>query len=167
MGSNAVSLLVNLSDRDLGPDERGSASTAVVSLDDRRSKPAWEREIVSTLCRYLELPNNWDSYGGKPLRHETGMFALQVLSSVMNSSVPLPSVVPVSSGGVQFEWHQNGLDIELYIAAPYDCELSVFDHTTNGPQQTITLTTDLSPLMEHIRRLLDYNRHLQVQAHGG
>jgi hypothetical protein len=157
-----MSVVRNLSDRDMRPQfepEMGeSASAAVVNLNSRRGTPAWEREIVSTLCRYLELPTGWDSYGGRPLRYDTGMFALQVLSSIMTESIPLPSVVPVGCGGVQFEWHQNGLDVELYIAAPYDCELSVYDHLTDGPQQVIPITDDFAVLIEFIRQLADFNR---------
>jgi hypothetical protein len=162
----------NLSDQDLqfpgSRDVSEAASSAVVSLDMRRGKPAWERDIVATLCRFLELPDGWDSYAGKPLRHDTGMFALQVLSSIMNESVPLPSIVPVASGGVQFEWHQNQLDIELFIAAPYECELSVYDHLAAGTTPIIIpLRTDLRPLSYYVKQLTDFNRHLINQAHAG
>lgn len=164
-----MNALFNLTDADLRPAEQpnigDTASSTVVSLDSRRGKAAWERELVATLCRYLELPSNWDSYGGKPLRHDTGMFALQVLSRIMNESIPLPSIVPMSSGGVQFEWHQNGLDIELFIAAPYESELFVYDHDSGKPPETIELKTDLSVLGEQVNRLVDFNRHLPTGAH--
>jgi len=101
------------------------------------------------------------------LRLDTGMFALQVLNSIMSESIPVPSIVPVGSGGVQFEWHQNGLDIELFIAAPYECELSVYDHTTGAPQETFPLTSDFALLDKHVRRLVDFNRHLYNQVHAG
>jgi hypothetical protein len=163
-----MNTLRNLTDADVQAAEQrnlGDTASTVVTLDSRRGKPAWEREIVATLCRYLELPPNWDSYGGKPLRHDTGMFALQVLSSIMSESVPVPSIVPVSSGGVQFEWHQNGLDIELYVAAPFECELSVHDHNSDAPPIMIPLKTDFSALSEQVRRLVDFNRHLRTHAH--
>lgn len=176
--------LQNLSDRDLefedSPEVSEAASTVVSLLDARRRKPAsaagivhdtrsrkpaWEKEVVSALCRFLELPEGWDSYGGKPLRHDTGMFALQVLSDVMSESVPSPFVVPVSTGGVQFEWHQNDLDIELYIAAPYDSELSVHD-LTSGEREVIRLTADFGALIRHLQRLINFNRPLP-RAHAG
>jgi hypothetical protein len=163
-------MLRNLSDQDLQPTEfpeaSGGASNAVISLDARRARPIWEREIVAALLRFISFPQDWDSYDGMPLRHDTGMFALQVLSGVMNDAIPLPSIVPVSGGGVQFEWHQNNLDIELYVAAPYECELSVHDHVANT-QATFQLKTDLGPLAQTIRLLVDFNRHLNNQAHAG
>ena len=161
--------LRNLSDRDLEfedfPEVSEAASTAVVNLDARRRKPTWEKEVEAALRRFLELPEGWDSYGGKPLRHETGMFALQVLSGVMSESMPSPFVVPISTGGVQFEWHQNNLDIELYIAAPYDSELSVHD-LVSGAREVIPLKADFAPLNQYVQRLIDFNRHLP-RAHAG
>ena len=155
----------NLSDQDIvletDGDANGSTSNVVVSLDGRRTKQSWEKEIVSALCRLVEQPHGWDSYQGKPLNLDTGMFALKVLSSVMTEGIPLPSVVPIASGGVQFEWHQNGMDIELYVAGPYDCELSVHDHTNNGQLEIISLKSDLSPLAACIKSLVHYNRHLR------
>lgn len=140
----------------------------VISLDARRGKSAWEREVLSVICRYTELPQGWDSYNGKPLRLDTGMFALQVLSSVMTEGTPVPSMVPVSSGGVQIEWHRNGLDIELYIAAPFDGELSIFDHRAANVPPTVTpFKSDLSVLREQVGRLVAFNRHLAPQAHAG
>jgi hypothetical protein len=140
----------------------------VINLDSRRSKPAWERDALATICRYAELPNGWDSYAGKPLRLDTGMFALQVLSSVMSESTPIPSLIPVASGGVQIEWHRNGLDIELYIAAPLEGELSVYDHLdAQAGVKVLPLKADLSALREHVGRLVDFNRHIGPKAHAG
>jgi hypothetical protein len=158
--SDAASTVVSLDAH-----RRKSASTAVVGLGAHSGSPAWEKEIVAALCRFLELPKGWDSYGGKPLRHDTGMFALQVLSDVMSESVPSPFVVPVSTGGVQFEWHQNDLDIELYIAAPYDSELTVHD-LTSGEREVIPLIADFAPLSHHVQRLIDFKRRLP-RAHVG
>lgn len=157
----------NLSDRDLSRSEPQPSSNTVVSLDTRRVKPEWERDVVAALVRYSQLSENWDSYGGKPLRSDTGMFALQVLSGVMSEFIPTPSVVPISTGGVQFEWHQNDLDIELYIAAPNDSELTVIDHVNGSKVEVIHIRTDLSPIGESIAKLVDYNRHIGPLANAG
>jgi hypothetical protein len=157
--SEAASTVISL-----GAHRRKPASRAAVGLG-RSGTPAWEKEVVAALCRFLELPKGWDSYGGKPLRHDTGMFALQVLSDVISEAVPSPFVVPVATGGVQFEWHQNDLDIELYIAAPYDSELTVHD-LKSGKREVIPLTADFTPLSHHLQKLIDFNRPLP-RAHAG
>src|SRR5215472_12898917 len=59
------------------------------------SRPSWQPEVVAKLCRLARLPVGWDSYQGQPLRLETGMFALLMLSSVMRKDTPMPHIIPV------------------------------------------------------------------------
>ena len=84
--------------------------------------PNWHRDALSKVISLVELPENWDGYGSEPLRHDTAMFALQVLSAVMQPRTPMPEIVP-SAGGVQFEWHERGIDLELHVTAPYEWEI--------------------------------------------
>jgi hypothetical protein len=144
----------------------GATSSNVTPLDARRRNPPWQNSVVNTLCRFLELPVGWDSYNGRPLRHDTGMFTLQLLNSVLLASTPAPHIVPIANGGVQAEWHQNHLDVELYISAPYACELTVIDHLQNT-SETVSLTTNFDRLSAALKTLVDYNRHLQPVAHAG
>ena len=44
-------------------------------------------------------------------------FADTWLRSIMEPSMPLPSIVPTNDG-VQAEWHCNGIDLEIEIQAP-------------------------------------------------
>ena len=142
-----------------------AASSEICYLDRHRGRPARERVVANTLSEYTKLPAGWDSYGGEPLRLDTGMFALQVLCDVMSDSTPPPSLVPVSSGGVQCEWHENGLDIELYISAPLECELMVYDHLSRE-QQVFQMRAELTPLKEQMKRLVDFNRDVNARTNG-
>jgi hypothetical protein len=154
---------IAFSDRDyqnatpVGP--AGDDKTGVTAVDFLKRSKSWQSEILDTVCRYLRLPQGWDGYSGKPLRHETGMFALEVLNGMLGPSIPNPHIVPVGDGGVQIEWHENQFDIELYIAAPYDCELTVHD-VCSGETQVTPLTSDFGPLATAVKNLVDYNRNL-------
>ncbi len=135
----------------------GSANEPVVNLDAFRKTyarigAAWQAQVLQKICQFLELTNGWDSYRGQPLKLETGMFALKILNGVMRTNTPAPAVVPTADGGVQFEWHENDFDLELYIAAPYDCELFYRDHRTNV-SDAVPLRTNFSPLIKQIERL--------------
>jgi len=112
----------------------------------------WEDQIVPKICRLLDLSPGWDSYKGEPLKLDAGRFAIKILNDIMGPRTPIPQVVPVSTGGIQFEWHKMDYDLELYIAAPYDCELSYRDHT-NGDSDSITLSADFSPLARQMVRI--------------
>jgi hypothetical protein len=168
---------VSLSDAYTSPATSNEATSSSASLEAappssiaafnvRRSKPSWQQEIVDALCRLIELPDDWDTYGGKALRHDTAMFTLQVLNSLMSPATPTPNIVPIANGGVQIEWHQNSMDIELYVAAPYECELLVNDQTSEESRIS-SLSSDFSTLAEALKRLVDYNRHLGQVAHAG
>jgi hypothetical protein len=135
----------------------------VVSLDTaRRGKintdlQRWMGSVFLAVQEFLRLPPDWDSYGGVPLKLDTGMFALQLLYDVMTPRVPVPLVAPTSTGGIQFEWHQDGFELELCVTAPYDCELSFRDRAT-GDEDSLPLTTDFSALTRAMKRLQSTQR---------
>ena len=107
---------------------------------DRKLEKIWPQ-----LAELTQYQAGWDSYRALPLRQETAQFALQVLHTIMKPDTPLPQVVPVSDGGVQFEWHEKNIDLELHIAAPYECELWFSDHL-QGQVYSKTATNDFSDL---------------------
>ena len=112
----------------------------------------WTSAIVSRLCELLALNEGWDGYQGQPLKHETGMFALQILNDVMSGSTPIPQAVPVATGGVQFEWHEPEYEIEFYVAAPYSCEVWYENHAT-GESDEVELTSDFEIFAQKISDL--------------
>lgn len=153
-------MTVHFSDQDFQSAETingGDTSANVSTFDRRHRKLSWQDEMVGALCRFVELPVGWDGYQGKPLRHDTGMFALQLMNGMMGPHIPSPYLIPVADGGIQIEWHQNKFDIELYIAAPYECELVVNDHVSNETK-VFELTSDFRPLKEALRQLIIFNR---------
>ena len=59
-----------------------------------------------------DLPSGWDSYKGKPITSASIAGAEKWLSMVRGSD---PQITPTNSGGVQFEWHEQGIDFEVEI----------------------------------------------------
>jgi hypothetical protein len=87
-----------------------------------------ENEIAPLLSEFTRYSVGWDSYKAPPLRRDTAGFALSVLNSIMKTQTPLPQVAPSSVGGVQLEWHEKGVDLELHITAPYECDVWFHDN---------------------------------------
>jgi hypothetical protein len=112
----------------------------------------WQIEVLKPLAKYVEMSQGWDSYSGSPLRWDAGFFALWVLNAVMRPRTPVPQVVPSPVGGVQLEWHEKDIDLELHITAPYECELWFEDHRT-GKRVSRELSNDFSPLTGPIAEL--------------
>jgi len=82
----------------------------------RQEEPPWRRAVRQRLESLLALPENWDSYGGLPI--DEGLFqpVLEFLARFMRDQTPAPQIAPLSSGGVQLEWHTKGIDMEIAFA---------------------------------------------------
>jgi hypothetical protein len=114
----------------------------------------WEAAVVQALVRLINMPTGWDSYNAPPLRRDAGHFALEILQRVMRPRTPIPQVTPSAAGGVQLEWHEKGVDLELHITAPYQWELWFRDlQDPNSRPVSLELTDDFSELRRPIALL--------------
>ena len=114
----------------------------------------WQVEVLRSILSFMELKPGWDSYDAPPLSRDVGFFALQILDQVMSPRTPIPQAVPSSVGGVQLEWHDKGIDLELHIAAPYEAEFWFQDHSK--PDQapiSMVLSNDFSTLRNALQEL--------------
>jgi hypothetical protein len=113
-----------------------------------------ETEIRRRLEKLTQYPFGWNSYSAPPLRQDTADFALHVLKTIMKRETPFPQIVPSSTGGVQLEWHERGVDLELHIAAPFDCEIWYEDLLAIEKKPISTpLTNDFSIMARPIELL--------------
>jgi len=77
--------------------------------------PSWFDTTLQGFADLRALPQNWDSYGGKPTSYTALNRGLRLLDWVMEPSASAPSVVPLSNGGLQLEWHRGGHDLEIIV----------------------------------------------------
>jgi hypothetical protein len=63
----------------------------------------------------IALEAGWDGSNGRPMTVDAFITALKVLEETMAWDTVAPTIVPVSDGGVQLEWHCAGVDLEVYI----------------------------------------------------
>jgi hypothetical protein len=77
--------------------------------------PVWFYEVLGGIKRLAMLPTNWDSYGAATIQSDAAARGLLLLSEVLKDDSPTPSMVPTSTGGVQFEWHRSGIDLEIEV----------------------------------------------------
>ncbi len=80
--------------------------------------PAWLRQVVDQLNIISAAESNWDSYGALPINTALLLSAFNVLVNSMHDETPAPSLIPLSAGGLQIEWHQHGIDIEVEVTDP-------------------------------------------------
>ena len=114
--------------------------------------PPWVERMVESLGELLRLGLDWDSYGARPVDPKCVVAALNLAFSTLRDDTPAPSVVPTSRGGLQFEWHTGGADLEVeFLSATRVCGL--FEDQVTGTCWEKDLTSDLRPLVEAIAAL--------------
>lgn len=59
------------------------------------------------------LPVGWDSYGSPKISNELIMAAKSFLNQLEYEFIAAPRVVPISGGGIQFEWQIGERELEL------------------------------------------------------
>lgn len=75
----------------------------------------WQTQALKGLFRLKRLPENWDGEGSLPPNTLAIDSAFELLVSLPFEDLPVPFVSPTSIGGVQFEWAQNGRELEVEI----------------------------------------------------
>jgi len=116
------------------------------------TRSTWFKTAVAELGDLLHLPPNWDSYGAKPVDQRNIGAALELLIRIMQDDTPAPSVVPTTTGGVQLEWHLQGIDLEVEVTSPG--RLHAFcERLDSGVSWEHDLTTDLAPLVDELSKL--------------
>jgi hypothetical protein len=57
--------------------------------------------------------------------------AAKHLITLMPNDIPAPSVVPTTPGGLQFEWHMQGIDLEIEMRPDFRW-LSSYEESSTG-----------------------------------
>jgi hypothetical protein len=125
--------------------------------------PEWLGQNEATLEELLKLPANWNSYGATPIRPDAVQAARDILGKIVRSDTPQPAVVPTVRGGVQLEWHTQGIDLEIEIP-----ESGQFHVWYEDPQEEIELHHDagLSQLPRLIELVARLSRRQERTAQG-
>jgi hypothetical protein len=81
----------------------------------RQTVSPWIAYVFDSIQALLLLPEGWDSYEAQPVAIKSIENLIYLLSQGIQLDVPAPSVVPTVSGGIQLEWHRQGIDLEIEI----------------------------------------------------
>ena len=107
-----------------------------------------------TLRAMAALPwwtDNWSS-GATRTQAAAIVYMLEILIKVLDSRTPPPAVVPTWNGGVQVEWHRNGIDLEIEVAPEGDIE-----YFFKSPDEECEgrISDDFSQLSEYARAVIE------------
>jgi hypothetical protein len=101
----------------------------------KHDDPLWLYTVLGRLQYLISLRPNWDSYGARPIDPNAVIFALEFLRTSLPHDGKAPQIVPTSTGGLQLEWHANGVDLEVEVDPSGDVSLS-FDQAGRSEERT-------------------------------
>jgi len=83
------------------------------------SRTDWQPAAERRLNQVIRLQAGWDGHQGVPVNVTIANYAYRLLGALLvRPGVPLPSITPMSYGGLLLEWHRKGWDVEIEIDAP-------------------------------------------------
>lgn len=77
--------------------------------------PAWVDHVLRQARDLLTTRPDWNGHGAPAIEPELVLVALEELATFMPADAIPPVVGPTVAGGVQFEWHAGGWDVEVEI----------------------------------------------------
>ena len=107
---------------------------------------------LEELCRSAWFYPTLDSMLAlRPAADKTIGRMLEILSEILNEHTPPPSIVPTWCGGIQAEWHRNGVDLEIEVFP--SGEIEYFFKGPDGEQEGLAWDA-LGTLNEYTQAVL-------------
>ena len=96
---------------------RQSSGSVVNRAVPIRDLSAWQIRAIEKIesIGNLRLKRNWDSYGSAPIGDDVIDAAVRFVGASRVEGVPVPRVVPISGGGIHFEWDAGARTFEFEI----------------------------------------------------
>ena len=89
--------------------------------------------VMERLAELMSMPRGWNSYDANPISGTALRRTIEFLLEHVAFGIDHPAVVPTIRGGLQLEWHNNGLDIEVEVAPDGPVTFFVEDGATEEP----------------------------------
>jgi hypothetical protein len=135
----------SFSDADLSPAWAQVDSYRVIASPIHPS-PAWLAGSREQIRELLALEPGWDLYSARRISNQAAMTALQLVDEAARLGCPAPSIVPLSPGGIQLEWHLRRLNIEASIPPEGQPIEFWYEDLIDRSEHQFVLVDDLSPL---------------------
>ncbi|MCC6809529.1 MAG: hypothetical protein IT381_19020 [Deltaproteobacteria bacterium] len=107
--------------------------------------PQWFVAMLEDIQKALVLRANWDGYGAIAVTKEAARSIIMLAANLMRPNTPRPSVVPTNRGGLQLEWHQGGVDLEIRSSMPGVYEAFYCDADGEWERTLFFNFTELTP----------------------
>jgi hypothetical protein len=97
----------------------------------------WRSALLGKILGFRSLRQDWNSYGSSPPSESAIRQAVRFVA-LMENQDPRPRVLPVSGGGIQFEWSCGTRELEVEVLENGNVEfLKVPDRESVGEEGNI------------------------------
>jgi hypothetical protein len=111
--------------------------------------PAWLLPTIKCGGYLLALPAGWDQQGAPTIDSAYIQVALDSLYTFMSDRSSIPQWTPTQDGGVQLDWHENGIDLEIAFGpSSIDGYVVFADLEGRGPNWSGSVTDRLALLQQ-------------------
>jgi hypothetical protein len=104
-------------------------------IDNGEPRPVWLMPVLHGFANLATLSGNWDGEGASRIGTATINRALAAIERLLLPDAPAPSIVPLSSSGLQIEWHRNKRDLEIEFTPDGEVEFYYFDEETEEERE--------------------------------
>ena len=101
-------------------------------------RPPWADAAERQLNELLALEPGWDGYRAREVAGAAVEATVEVLDRFMSEAVEFPDLFPLNDGGIQIEWHADGVDIEIEVSPEGDAFV-----LATGPNDTLLAEGEL------------------------
>ena len=115
--------------------------------------PDWLPEARRQIGDLLALAPGWDSYSARQISGAAGARAFELLEQQTQRDTPRPSIVPMSRGGIQIEWHLRNLNIEITVQAEGSPVEVWYEDLCDGSEHEFVVADDPGPLHDLLTKL--------------
>lgn len=109
--------------------------------------------LVQDIGRLMALEKNWDSYDAPPIDPHIAIAAMKFWLINFGARFPKPWVVPTNEGGIQFEWHKGGLDVEAEFRSRNEI-LGYYRDKETGKEWEGDISRDFEPFKKVLSRMI-------------
>jgi hypothetical protein len=111
--------------------ERGAETMRLRFVLPVSPAPKWASPNLVSASQVLSLPSNWDQQGASPVNPAIVTRAMNSLATFMSDDAAIAQWTPTPLSGVQLDWHEKGVDLELSFEPDQKDGYAVFSDNAN------------------------------------
>lgn len=132
----------------------GEQSRPLAHVNATEGTPTWLPQVIDSANEILRLEDGWAGPGSVAPTAQVVLRALEALNELAVRSLLRPQLLPTVDGGVQFEWHVRGLDVELSFLPWGESDVYIY-HQESGEEQAGDLSEHSQIVRMVVRQLAE------------